>query len=490
MLLISPQTPTTFWSLKHAVRFVSRHAAFPPLGLLTVAAMLPRSWNLRLVDMDVKRLRDADLRWADYVLIGAMIIHKQSIDEEIIPRCRRFDRTIIGGGPYFTTGCDEYAGVVHAVCGECEDIIDELVQDMESGKVRDKYESAHGFPDVSRTPVPRWDLVNLRHYATLSIQFSRGCPFDCEFCDIVVMNGRTPRMKAPVQMIAELDALHDAGWTGTVFFVDDNFIGNKKLVKQFLHALVAWRKQRRPQMDFITEASVNLADDMELMKLMVQAGFRSVFVGIETPAVESLREAHKFQNTHGDLAEKVQTIQRNGMEVMGGFIVGFDHDPHEVFELQFDFIQKTGIAAAMVGLLTALPKTRLYHRLSGEGRLDAKSTGNNTEAVLNFVPKLDREYLLSGYKWLMWKLYEPNTYYRRALTFLTEYRPSGPKLRLTVGDLRAFVRSMWVMGVLHRGRLAFWRYLAVVLLRHPRKLPPAIALAIHGFHYRMVAQRL
>lgn len=490
VLLISPQTPTTFWSLKHAVRFVSRRAAFPPLGLLTVAAMLPRTWNLRLVDMDVSRLRDADLRWADYVMIGAMIVHKQSIDEEIIPRCQQIGRTMIGGGPFFTTSHEEYAGVVHCVCGECEDIVDELVHDMESGTLRDQYESSQGFPDVSRTPVPRWNLVNLRHYATLSIQFSRGCPFDCEFCDIVIMNGRKPRMKAPSQMIAELDALYNAGWKGTVFFVDDNFIGNKRLVKQFLRSLVEWRQQRRPQMDFITEASVNLADDVELMDLMVQAGFHRVFVGIETPAAESLREAQKFQNTHGDLAEKVQTIQRNGMEVMGGFIVGFDHDPHEIFELQFDFIQKTGIAAAMVGLLTALPKTQLYHRLLGEGRLDAKSTGNNTEAVLNFIPKLDREYLLNGYKWLMWKLYEPNAYYRRALTFLKEYRPHGPRLKLTAGDMRAFVRSLWVMGVVHRGRVAFWRYLATVLLRHPRKLPPAIALAIHGFHYRMVAKQL
>jgi radical SAM superfamily enzyme YgiQ (UPF0313 family) len=490
VLLVSPRTPTTFWSLKHAVRFVSRRAAFPPLGLLTVAAMLPRSWNLRLVDMDVTRLRDADLQWADYVMVGAMIVHKQSLDEEILPRCQQLGRTVIGGGPLFTTGHEEYTGAVHAVCGECEDLIADVIHDMESGKLRERYESGDGFPDVTHTPLPRWDLIELRHYATMSIQFSRGCPFDCEFCDIVIMNGRKPRTKAPEQMIAELDALHDAGWVGTVFFVDDNFIGNKKLVKQFLRALVAWRERRQPQVDFLTEASVNLADDQELMDLMVAAGFRSVFIGIETPAPESLREAQKFQNTHGDLAEKVRTVQRSGLEVMGGFIVGFDHDPREIFQLQYDFIQKTGIAAAMVGLLTALPKTQLYHRLLGEGRLNASSTGNNTEAVLNFIPKLDREFLISGYKRLMRNLYEPGTYYRRALTFLDEYRPRGPALQLTGTDVRAFFRSLWVMGVLHRGRRAFWRYLATVLLCYPGKLPPAIALAIHGFHYRMVAQKL
>jgi radical SAM superfamily enzyme YgiQ (UPF0313 family) len=480
----------TFWSLKHAVRFVARKAAFPPLGLLTVAAMLPRSWNLRLVDMDVTRLRDADLEWADYVMIGAMIIHKESIDEEIIPRCQRLGKTIIGGGPLFTTGYEDYAESVHAVCGECEEVIGDVVRDMEIGELKQKYESGHGFPDVTKTPVPRWDLIRLQNYATMSTQFSRGCPFDCEFCDIIVMNGRKPRTKTPDQMLAELDALQDAGWSGTVFFVDDNFIGNKKLVKQFLRALVAWRERRQPQIDFITEASVNLADDQELMDLMVSAGFHRVFIGIETPVPESLREAQKYQNTHGDLVEMVRTVQRSGMEVMGGFIVGFDNDPQEIFQLQYDFIQKTGIAAAMVGLLTALPKTQLYHRLLGEGRLDTKSTGNNTEAVLNFIPKLDREFLISNYKRLMWTLYEPTTYYRRVLTFLHEYRPRGPRLQLTLGDLRAFFRSLWVMGVLHRGRRAFWRYLMTVLYRHPRKLPPAIALAIHGFHYRMVAKRL
>jgi radical SAM superfamily enzyme YgiQ (UPF0313 family) len=480
----------TFWSAKHAVRFVARRAAFPPLGLLTVAAMLPRSWDLRLVDMDVTRLRDADLQWADYVMIGAMIIHKQSIEEEIIPRCKRFGRTIVGGGPLFTTGYEDYVGDVHAVCGECEEIIADVVRDLELGELKPKYESGQGSPDVTRTPVPRWDLINLRHYATMSIQFSRGCPFDCEFCDIIIMNGRKPRTKTPEQMIAELDSLCDDGWSGTVFFVDDNFIGNKKLVKQFLRALVAWREHRQPQVDFITEASVNLADDQELMDLMVAAGFHRVFIGIETPGPESLREAQKYQNTHGDLVEMIRTVQRSGMEVMGGFIVGFDNDPQEIFQLQYDFIQKTGIAAAMVGLLTALPKTQLYHRLLGEGRLDTRSTGNNTEAVLNFIPKLDREFLIGGYKRLMWTLYEPTTYYRRVLTFLAEYRPRGPKLRLTMSDLRAFFRSVWVMGVLHRGRRAFWRYLMTVLYRHPRKLPPAIALAIHGFHYRMVAKRL
>jgi len=490
VLLVSPATPTTFWSLKHAMRFVARRAAFPPLGLLTVAAMLPRSWNLRLVDMDVTRLADADVEWADYVLVGAMIVHKASVEAEVIPQCRRLGRPIVGGGPLFTTGHEEFAGDVHAVLGECEDSIGAVIRDMEAGQLADTYQAPSAFPDVTRTPVPRWDLINLRHYATASIQFSRGCPFDCEFCDIVVMNGRKPRTKTPGQVLAELDALVDAGWKGTVFFVDDNFIGNKRCVKEFLRALVAWRARRRPQIDFLTEASVNLADDAELLDLMTRAGFNSVFLGIETPVAASLEECQKVQNVHGDLAEKVRTIQRAGLEVKGGFIIGFDHDPREIFELQFDFIQRTGIASAMVGLLSALPKTRLYHRLLGEGRLDASTTGNNTEAVLNFIPKLDREFLIDGYRRLMAALYEPSAYYRRVLVFLGEYRPRGPRLKLTWQDVRALMKSLWIMGVWHRGRRAFWRYLATVLVRHPRKLPPAIKLAIHGFHYRMVAKQL
>lgn len=488
VLLVSPQTPTTFWSLKHAIRFVSRRAAFPPLGLLTMAATLPREWSLRVVDMDVLRLKDSDILWADYVLISAMIVHKQSV-LDVVARCHGLNRTVIGGGPLFTTGHEEFAGV-HCVCGECEEIIDQVIQDMELGQLQPIYGASGEFPDITRTPVPRFDLIQPKHYATMSVQFSRGCPYDCEFCDVIVMNGRKPRTKTCDQVLADLECLLANGWKGTVFFVDDNFIGNKKNVKLFLQSLIAWRRLRKPQLDFITEASVNLADDAELMELMVQAGFRRVFLGIETPVEESLVECQKRQNMQGSLAERVRTIQRSGLEVMAGFIVGFDNDPLNVFEQQFEFIQKTGIPAAMVGLLTALPKTRLYQRLVGEGRLHEESTGNNTEATLNFVTKLDRDFLLNGYRQLMQTLYEPAVYYRRVLVFLKEHRHYGPKKKITWRDLQAAIKSMWSMGLRHRGRLAYWRYLATVLVRHPQKLPAAFALAIHGFHYRMVARNL
>jgi radical SAM superfamily enzyme YgiQ (UPF0313 family) len=291
-------------------------------------------------------------------------------------------------------------------------------------------------------------------------------------------------------MLGELQSLAKGGWQGAVFLVDDNFIGNRVRVKEFLRALVAWRNAERPKFSFLTEASIHLADDAELLDLMVRAGFHSVFVGIETPNAASLMECNKPQNAGRDMAAGIRTIQRSGIEVMGGFIVGFDNDPREIFDLQFDFIQRTGIATAMVGLLTALPKTRLYQRLLGEGRIDTEATGNNTEAVLNFAPKLDREFLIRGYRTLMNSLYEPHTYYQRVLTFLAEYRPHGPRLSLTKDDLVAFVRSLWTMGIRHKGRLAFWKFLGRVVAYHPRQLPTAIALAIHGFHYRMVAQNL
>jgi radical SAM superfamily enzyme YgiQ (UPF0313 family) len=332
--------------------------------------------------------------------------------------------------------------------------------------------------------------VDLRNYVTMPVQFSRGCPYDCEFCDIVIMNGRVPRTKSPDQMLAELDELDARGWRGMVFLVDDNFIGNKARVKEFLVELIRWRKRTGVQMGFFTEASVNLAEDAELLDLMGEAGFKRVFVGIESSVPASLEECHKLHNTRQDLAESIRTIQRAGMEVMGGFIVGFDNDPPDIFERQFDFIQRTGIVTAMVGLLTALPQTRLYQRLQREGRLLAESTGNNTAAVLNFVPQLDRQFLIAGYRRLMRTLYEPNSYYRRILTYLAEYRTQGPKFRLSWTDFRAFLKSLWLMGVWHQGRRAFWRFFTTVLLRHPDQITQAMTLAIYGHHFRRVAAGL
>jgi radical SAM superfamily enzyme YgiQ (UPF0313 family) len=489
ILLVYPQNPDTFWSFKHVLRFVSKRSTFPPLGLLTIAAMLPKDWELKLVDLNVERLKDADLRSADYVMLSAMIVHKHSA-QEIIARCNALKKPVIAGGPLFTTGHEEFPNVQHFVLGEAEDVMPELVNDVLAGTARRYYKAANR-PDVTRVPVPRWDLVNFKHYVTMAVQFSRGCPFDCEFCDIIIMNGRVPRTKTPAQLIAELETLRLQGWREMVFIVDDNFIGDKKRTKVLLREMIAWRDRVHPSMGFFTEASVNLADDAELCDLMVKAGFTKVFVGIETPVAESLQECHKLQNKGRDLVESVKTLQRAGMEVMGGFIVGFDNDQQDIFKRQFEFIQRSGVVTAMVGLLQALPQTKLYQRLMREGRLESAATGNNTEAVLNFKTKLNREFLQSGYRELMKRLYEPRVYYQRIRTFLETHRPCrGPRLRLSKSDFKAFLRSFWMLGILERGRHNYWRFFWSVLLRRPRQFRQAIELAVIGYHFRRVANRL
>jgi radical SAM superfamily enzyme YgiQ (UPF0313 family) len=485
VLLVSAATPDTFWSFKHVLPFVFRRAAFPPLGLLTVAGMLPKDWELRFVDLNTARLRDTDIDWADYVFLSAMIVQADSA-REVAARCRSKQRTVIAGGPLFTTSHSRFPEIDHFVLGEAENVMPDLVSDMESGNVKASYASPTR-PDITRTPIPRWDLIKLGRYAAMSLQFSRGCPFNCEFCDIIVMNGRTPRTKSPAQMIEELESLIAAGWRERVFIVDDNFIGNKVKAKAFLRALIPWHKNQDVRLSFTTEASLNLADDQELLDLMVEAGFNQVFVGIETPDEAGLIECEKIQNTQRDLVAAVKKLQNSGLEVMGGFIVGFDSDKAGVFEQQHSFIEQSGIVTAMVGLLTALPETRLFSRLKEEGRIIHDATGNNVEAVLNFLPKLDREYLIHGYRLLVQRLYAPDAYYRRILTFLQEYQPRGPGLRLTMRDFLALVRSLWVIGVCGPGRRAYWKFVAKVMLFHRRLLHNAMTLAIMGHHFRRVA---
>jgi radical SAM superfamily enzyme YgiQ (UPF0313 family) len=488
ILLVYPRNPDGFWSFKHVMRFVAKRSAFPPLGLLTVAAMLPAHWEVKLVDENVTPLAERDIAWADWVMLSGMIVHREPA-REIARRCAALGRPVIAGGPLFTTGHRDFPEIRHFVLGEAEEVIGELVADMENGTVKAQYRAAQ-FPDMKRTPVPRWDLIDLRHYVTMPVQFSRGCPFDCEFCDIVAMYGRVPRTKAPAQVLAELEALRRTGWRDMVFIVDDNFIGNKKRVKELLAALAEWRQRTQPDMGFLTEASVNLADEEELLELMVRSGFKKVFVGLETPVPESLEECRKVQNSKRDLVDAVRAIQGAGLEVMGGFIIGFDNDPVDVFRRQFDFIQRAGVVTAMVGLLTALPQTRLYARLAREGRVLAETAGNNTAAVLNFVPRLDRARLIAGYRELMRSLYAPENYYRRVRAFLATWEPRGPRLRLAQSDTRAFLQSLWLLGVRQRGRRAFWRLLLTTLLARPRKFRAAIELAIMGYHFRTVAERL
>ena len=425
VLLVYPEFPETYWSFRHALSFEGKRSAFPPLGLLTVSALLPDSWERRLVDMNVQSLKTKDIDWADIVFASAMIVQKDSL-VDVIKLCNAKGKKIVVGGPFVTTTIEPLQGADHVVTGEAEETMHELVRDLENGNARAVYQAPER-PSMSLTPIPDFKLADMRRYSAMSVQYSRGCPFNCEFCDIIEIYGRVPRTKSNEQMLAELDALRDTGWRGTVFIVDDNFIGNKKNVKKFLPDLAAWQERRGRPFTFITEASVNLAEDKQLLEGMRQSGFNRAFLGIETPVEESLMEAQKGQNTRHDLLDSVKIIQSFGIEVMAGFIVGFDNDPEDIFDRMTNFIKESAIPLAMVGLLTALPNTQLWRRLSGEGRLLKESGGSNTHSDLNFVTRMDATRLVEGYKSILKSIYDTREYYDRALECMRRVSQHGPK---------------------------------------------------------------
>src|SRR6267142_3854422 len=396
VLLINPEFPDTYWSFRHALPFEGKRCAFPPLGLLTVSAMLPRTWERRLVDLNVRKLRSSDIKWADIVMATAMLVQKDSL-KEVVRQCKALGKRVVVGGPYVSTTLEALPEADHIFIGEAETTVPQFLEDLERGTAKRSYAAAER-PTLAVSPVADFHLANMKHYSAMSVQYSRGCPFNCEFCDIIEIYGRVPRTKSNSQMLNELDALRRVGWRGPVFIVDDNFIGNKKNVRKLLPELADWQERHGHPFELFTEASVNLADDDALLKDMQRAGFYRVFLGIETPDAASLKEAQKTQN-RGDLVESVKKIQSYGMEVMAGFIVGFDNDPEDIFERQINFIRESAIPLAMVGLLTALPDTQLWRRLAREGRLVGETSGgDNTNCSLNFVPKMDPARLIEGYK--------------------------------------------------------------------------------------------
>lgn len=488
VLLLYPEFPDTFWSFKYALKFIQKKASLPPLGLLTVAAMLPRDWDKRLVDVNVRKLRDRDLDWADMVFISGMIAQQESA-RELIARCHAAGKKIVAGGPLFTLAHEQFAEVDHFVLNEAEATLPVFLSDLVNGSPRRVYTSLE-FPDIRQTPSPLWELADMSRYATMSVQFSRGCPFDCEFCNITAMFGHRPRTKSTEQVIAELDGLRHLGWRGAVFFVDDNFIGNKRALKEeLLPALGRWQQDNRGT-PFFTEASINLADDEGLMHQMVEAGFNQVFVGIETPEDAGLAECNKRQNQKRDLIADVKKIQHAGLEVQGGFILGFDSDTPTIFARQIEFIQKSGIVTAMVGLLQAIPGTKLYKRLSEEGRLTGQTTGNNLDGTTNFISRMNRETLRDGYKELMRHLYAPAPYYQRIRTFLREYTRPKISIPLNWQYVLAFMRASIRLGILGRERMQYWRLLFWTSFHRPTLFPLAVTLSIYGHHFRKTCRVL
>jgi radical SAM superfamily enzyme YgiQ (UPF0313 family) len=489
ILLVCPEYPDTFWSFKHALRFISKKAGQPPLGLLTVAALLPERWEKKLIDLNLTALTAADLEWADFVFLGGMSVQAESA-REVIARCNEAGTKVVAGGPLFTARHEEFHGVDHFVLNEAEITLPLFLDDLSQGHPKPVYSTTE-WADLTTTPIPLWNLIDQDQYATMNLQYSRGCPYDCEFCDITVLYGRAPRTKSSAQVIAELDAIYRLGWRSHVFFVDDNFIGNKaKLKKDVLPRVIEWMETTRRPFSLGTEASLNLSDDPELLHLMARAGFEEVFVGIESPNSESLEECKKIPNKNRDLIGSVKTLQKAGLQVQGGFIVGFDNDPPAIFDAMINFVKESGIVVAMVGLLNAPIKSRLYERLKKEERLLETFTGDNTDFSINFVPKMSPHALLEGYRRVLSTIYSPKEYYERVTLLLKRQEP--PKRRgapIRFSHISALTKSMVILGVLGKERVYYWRLFFWSLFRRPRHFSSAITLAIYGFHFRRVFEQ-
>ncbi len=484
-LLVYPEFPDTFWSFKHALKFINKKSSSPPLGLLTVASLLPRDWTLKLVDLNVSSLTQSDIKWADIALISAMVVQRESA-HEVIHLLHDNQVKVIAGGPLFIGEHENFPEVDHFVLNEAEITLPEFIQDLRSGNPKPIY-SSNEFSDIQTTPMPKWELAQIKKYDSLSIQYSRGCPFNCEFCNVTTLFGHTPRVKTTRQIIDELNHIYDLGWRRNIFFVDDNFIGNKRILKSdLLPALIQWR-EGKVGCTFITEASINLADDDELIDLMVRAGFRSVFIGIETPDDDSLKECNKFHNRKRDLVQDVIKLHHKGLQVMGGFIVGFDNDNQTIFQRQIDFIQNSGIVTAMVGLLQAPFGTRLYNRLLHQGRILAEISGDNSDGTTNIIPVMDITTLKQGYQDIIAKIYSPKLFYQRVMKFLADYKPARIPGIIARDEISAFFRSIFQIGFHGSGWIYYWKLFFWSLVKYPKKFPLAITMAIYGYHFRIIS---
>jgi len=493
ILLVYPEFPSTYWGFEHSLKFIGKRAAYPPLGLMTIAALIPPQYDLKLVNMNVEALKESDIEWSDYVFLSAMIVQKDSFDD-VVRLSHKHNKTVVAGGPYPTMSYANIAGVDHFVLDEAEMTLPDFFRDIEEGKGAKIYRSSLK-PEMSMAPLPRFDLIDINAYASMALQFSRGCPFDCEFCDIIELFGHKPRTKSPQQFINELESLYKTGYRGSVFIVDDNFIGNKFAVKELLRTILEWQNEKRYPFTFMTEASINLADDEELLNLMAEVRFNGVFLGIETPSEESLKLANKLQNTKIKMLESIHKIQSKGLEVSGGFILGFDSDEDDIFDRQIKFINDAAIPMAMVGLLTALEQTRLYKRLSDEKRIIKGVSGNNTHTLeLNFIPRMPVDKLIEGYKRVISTVYEPRVYFKRCYDLINilpnKYHSSVKKFSISniIIYFYALIRSIFLQGFSSYGHI-YLKFLAKVLISKPARFPQAVKSAIFGYHFFLFTDR-
>jgi radical SAM superfamily enzyme YgiQ (UPF0313 family) len=498
VLLLYPEFPESFWSFNKALELVDRKATLPPLGLITVAALLPQTWEFRLVDRNVRSQTEAEWDWADLVILSGMIVQKPDL-LHLIREAKQRGKLVAVGGPYVTSLPDaaREAGADFLVLDEGEITLPMLVDALNRGERSGILRAPDGEkPDVSGTPVPRFDLLELNAYIEMSVQFSRGCPFQCEFCDIIVLYGRKSRTKTPTQLLAELQALYDLGWRKSVFMVDDNFIGNKRNVKLLLHELGPWMAEHNYPFRLSTEASVDLAQDEELLDLMIRANFTAVFLGIETPDTESLAMTQKFQNTRNSLIESVQTINQKGLSVMAGFILGFDGEKSGAGDRIIEFVEATAIPKAMFGMLHALPNTALWHRLEKEGRLldSSQDLSGQQMGLMNFIPTRPIEALAREYANCFWELYEPSRYLARVYRHFMNMQPAPhkrPFQMLEWVELRAVLTICWRQGIKRSTRGQFWWQLFSMLRRNPEVFVPYMSncgLLEHFLHYRQLVR--
>ena len=486
-LLLWPIMPNSFWSYQETLDLAGLRATNPPLGLITVAAMLPADWEIRLVDRNVRLETDEDWAWCDMVIISAMIIQKKDF-WELIQKGVALGKKVAVGGP-FSTSVPEFAleaGAHYLILDEGECTIPMFLQALERGEERGTFRSPEK-PDVTQTPVPRFDLLDLDAYLAITVQFSRGCPFQCEFCDIINLFGRKPRTKTPEQMLAELEVLYQMNWRRLIFVVDDNFIGNKRNAKVFLHALIPWMKERKYPFPLMTEASLNLAEDDELIDLMVQAGFTRVFMGIETPDVDSLAVAHKEQNTRQSLVESCDKITRAGLQIMSGFILGFDGEKTGAGQRIQAFVEETGIPEAHLGLLQALHNTAMWTRLKQEERLEEGLMDfmGSQKALMNFVPTRPLEEIVSEYIESFWNMYEPMLYLKRTFRHFNMMQGKRPnsKRPFSWHELQLFRTVCWRQGVVRSTRLLFWWQLLAIALRKPHLVYDYLGSLSVGEHF-------
>jgi radical SAM superfamily enzyme YgiQ (UPF0313 family) len=491
--MVWPSFPPSFWGFEGVLQMIPERAMTPPLGLITVAALCPPSWQIRLIDHAFEELRDEDLLWADLVMVSAM--HAQRADAlATLARARAFGRRTFVGGPWASTDPEAVLlAADHVMVGEAEEAFPGIAAELERGEARSLYRIVDK-PDMTQSPVPRFDLLHRNKYTSMPIQFSRGCPFQCEFCDIITIYGRRPRAKTPAQVVRELDVLRGLGWRNEVFIVDDNFIGNHQQTLQLSRELVAWQKLHNQPFSFYTQASIDLASRLELLDTMVEANFMYVFIGIETPSAEALKESRKFQNLRKNNVEQVRIIQEKGLWVLAGFIVGFDSDDETIFARQLEFIDQTAIPWAMAGILMAPPTTALFDRMKREGRLIEDSPSTSNFGLPNFRTILPLPILLRGLCTLLEGLYQPNAFFERAFNSLKVWQPRATQKPPNLGmyyNLRVLFSSVWKQGIRSGYRGSYWSFLYRMVStywRSPTKLWLGFTMLLSAHHFVLYSQ--